>query len=179
MTDATTTDATTPTRSADVTMTRRALLAAGGGALAGMAVGGVLIGDIAVAADTVQTYALDPTIGGTCLAPGCSVCNACLAHAANKIFETIAAAEASRAHPGCLCTVVPGLTVAQTIADQLFTAGPVVDRRWAAVGALLGSAPASVVAPGISGVLPAAITVGGVLTIGLVAARRWSTPIDR
>ncbi|MEZ5247968.1 MAG: hypothetical protein R2713_01745 [Ilumatobacteraceae bacterium] len=87
-------------------LTRRALLAA-----ASATTGGLLLAGHVAADDMVVTYALDPTIGGTCLAPSCSTCNACQAHGANKLFASAAAAEAGRAHPNCLCTVVPGISV--------------------------------------------------------------------
>ena len=151
-------------------LSRRAVIGAGGAALAGMA--WMTTPGTATAADTVQTYALDPTIGGTCLAPGCTTCNACQAHGANKLFATIADAEAGRAHPGCACLVVPGISVAQTVFDELFAAGPSADRRTPAIGALLASAPGTIVAPGIVGLLPTVVTVGGVLAIGWVTAAR-------
>ena len=146
---------------------RRTVIGAGGAALLGLT-----WATAADAADTVQTFSLDPTVGGTCVSPGCSVCNACLAHAANKLFATEAAALAGRAHPGCRCAVVPGMAVAQTVFDQLFTAGSVADRRTPAIGALLASAPATVEAPGLSGLVPTAVTVGGLLTIAWIAASR-------
>ncbi len=146
---------------------RRTVIGAGGAALIGLAWAGA-----ADAADTVPTFSLDPTVGGTCLSPGCSVCNACLAHAANKLFASEAAALAGRAHPGCRCAVVPGMAVAQTVFDQLFAAGAVADRRTPAIGALLASAPATVEAPGISGLVPTAVTVGGLMTIAWIAVSR-------
>ena len=152
------------------TLSRRLLLGAGGATLVGLAWPGTA--GTAGAADTVQTFSLDPTVGGTCVSPGCSVCNACLAHAANKLFATEAAAQAGRAHPGCRCAVVPGMAVAQTVFDQLFVAGSVADRRTPAIGALLASAPATVEAPGISGLVPTAVTVGGLMTIAWIAVSR-------
>lgn len=149
------------------TMSRRLLLGAGGATLAGLAWASTVD-----AVDTVPTFSLDPTVGGTCLSPGCSVCNACLAHAANKLFATEAAALAGRAHPGCRCAVVPGMAVAQTVFDQLFVAGAVADRRTPAIGALLASAPATVEAPGISGLVPTAVTVGGLMTIAWIAVSK-------
>ncbi len=139
----------------------------------GLAVaGGLLVTGRADAADTVPTYALDPTQGGTCLSPGCSTCHACLSHAANKLFASAADADAGRAHPGCRCTVVAGVSVAQSVFDQLFAAAASADRRTVAVGSLLATPVGNVVAPGISGLVPTAITVGGLATIGWVAARR-------
>ena len=70
------------------TLSRRLLLGAGGATLAGLAWPGTA--GTAGAADTVPTFALDPTVGGTCVSPGCSVCNACLGHAANKLFAAVA-----------------------------------------------------------------------------------------
>ncbi len=157
-------DRTEPTDIDRSRWSRRTLIGAGGAALLGLAWTGT-----ADAADTVQTYSLDPTVGGACLAPGCSVCNACLAHAANKLFATEAAALAGRAHPGCRCAVVPGMAVAQTVFDQLFAAASMADRRTPAIGALLASAPATVEAPGISGLVPTAVTVGGLMTIAWIA----------
>ena len=153
-------------------LTRRTILGVGGATLAGLTLAGLTTAGPAAAAATVQTYSLDPTIGGTCASPGCSVCNACTSHAANKLFATVVDAEAGRAHPGCRCTVVPGISVAQIVFDELFANGATADRRTPAIGALLASAPASVVASGLSGWLPAAVAVGGVVTIGVIAARR-------
>ncbi|MCX6522181.1 MAG: hypothetical protein NTZ21_16100 [Actinobacteria bacterium] len=151
---------------------RRTVIGAGGAALLGLT-----WANAAEAADTVQTFSFDPTVGGTCVSPGCSVCNACLAHAANKLFATEAAAQAGRAHPGCRCAVVPGMAVAQTVFDQLFVAGSMADRRTPAIGALLASAPATVEAPGISGLVPTAVTVGGLVTIAWIALSRRA--VDR
>jgi hypothetical protein len=156
-----------PTGLGRAVLSRRVLIGAGGAAVASLAWPAG-----ASAADTVPTFSLDPTVGGTCLSPGCSVCNACLAHAANKLFATEAAAQAGRAHPGCRCVVVPGMSVAQTVFDQLFAAGLTADRRTPAIGALLASAPATVQAPGISGLVPTVITVGGVMTIAWFAISR-------
>lgn len=154
-----------------ISLTRRAVVAG-----AAASVGGLLLAPAVDAAGNVPTYALDPTIGGTCVSPGCSVCNACLAHGANKLFATLAAAEAGRAHPGCRCTAVTGISVTQTVFDQLFAAGTVADRRTPSIGALLASAPATVTAPGIGGLVPTIVTVGGLATIGWVAARRRALP---
>lgn len=158
-------DHTTPPHA----LTRRGVIA---GATA--SVGGLLLSSTAEAQTLVPTYRLDPTIGGTCVAPGCSVCNACLAHGANKLFASVADAEAGRAHPGCRCTAVTGISVTQSVFDQLFAAGPSADRRWASIGALLATPPGTVVAPAIGGVVPAVVTLGGLAAIGWVAARRRS-----
>jgi hypothetical protein len=100
------------------------------------------------------------------------VCNACLSHAANKLFATLADAEAGRAHPNCRCVAVAGMSISQSQFDQLFVAGPVADRRTPSTGALLASPPATVSAPGISGLVPTVVTIGGVATIVWAAARR-------
>ncbi len=131
------------------------------------------------AAGLVPTFVLDPTIGGSCLSPGCSVCNACLNHASNKLFATLADAEAGRAHPNCRCVAVAGMSVSQFQFDQLFAAGPVADRRAPATGAVLASPPATVSAPGISGLVPTVVTLGGVATIVWIAARRHQLSNDR
>jgi hypothetical protein len=156
-------------------LTRRAVIAG-----TAASAGGLLLTSPVSAQSLVPTYALDPTIGGTCVAPGCSVCNACIAHGANKLFATLADAEAGRAHPGCQCTAVTGISVTQSVFDQLFTAGPSADRRWATVGALLAATPGTVVAPAIRGLVPVAATIGGVAAIGWIAARRrtLSTPTN-
>ncbi|MCB1000154.1 MAG: hypothetical protein KDB40_12735 [Acidimicrobiales bacterium] len=150
-------------------LTRRALLAA-----ASATTGGLLLAGHVAADDMVVTYALDPTIGGTCLAPSCSTCNACQAHGANKLFASAAAAEAGRAHPNCLCTVVPGISVPQAVFDQLFLASASADRRTPAVFSLLQAAQSPVSAPGIGGWLPGGVLLGGLASIAWVAHRRTS-----
>jgi LPXTG-motif cell wall-anchored protein len=68
------------------------------------------------------------------------VCNACHKHAANKIFATEAAAAAGRIHICCLCQPVP-FTIPAAVGTEFFDDGTVsVDRRWAAVTALLVAA---------------------------------------
>ena len=61
-------------------------------------------------------------------ARGMSACNACRAHARNKIFQTAVIADAHRAHAGCNCKIK---TVRIPAADaQLYFADfPYYDRR--------------------------------------------------
>lgn len=165
--DISTTATTATTTSFAHGLTRRTALAAAAASASGLVLAGR-----ADAADLVTTWSLDPTIGGTCLSPGCSVCNACLAHGANKLFASQADAEAGRAHPGCRCTAVTGISVTQTVFDQLFSLAASADRRTPSIAALLATPPGTVVAPGIGGLLPTAVTVGGLATIGWIAARR-------
>ncbi|MFN8019963.1 MAG: hypothetical protein U0Q03_00420 [Acidimicrobiales bacterium] len=149
---------------------RRTALAGGLAIAGGLVVAGP--GGSVLAADVVPTYALDPTQGGACLAPSCITCNACQAHAANKLFASAADADAGRAHPGCRCTVTTGISVTQTVFDQLFAAGRSADRRTTAIASLLATPIGTVVAPGIGGLVPVVVTVGGLATIAWVAARR-------
>ena len=158
---------TTEATTAEWTLTRRALLAA-----MSATTGGLLLADHAAADDMVVTYALDPTLVGTCLAPSCSTCNACQAHGANKLFASAAAAEAGRAHLHCLCTVVPGISVPQAIFDQLFQHGASADRRTPAVFSLLQAAQSPVSAPAFGGWLPSGVLVGGLASLAWVAHRR-------
>lgn len=82
------------------------------------------------------------------LKPGAQCnCNACHAHATNKLFATRAAATHDRAHPGCKCTVVR-TQIEETTWLALFGSGAkpartAVDRRWASTKRALKRAAAT------------------------------------
>jgi hypothetical protein len=98
-------------------------------------------------------------------------CAACVRHASNKIFATLAdASDAThRAHPGCLCE--PAMIQLPTaVWTSLFGTTSVVDRRRQLVtAALAGSQPVSTTAAAPAALLPAAgsasaLASGGALT---------------
>ena len=73
----------------------------------------------------------------------CTGCNACLAHAENKLFATAKAANEHRAHAGCRCGVKKGRRISRRKWRRLF--GPpsdpkrlVVDKRDPRVQQILG-----------------------------------------
>ncbi len=55
-------------------------------------------------------------------------CRACANHARNKVFDTQAAADANRAHPGCNCRIKV-VRIPRDEAAGFFADGPVYDRR--------------------------------------------------
>jgi hypothetical protein len=57
-------------------------------------------------------------------------CNACQAHAHNRLYTSREAADADRAHPGCRCEIAGRQTDSTTL-SQLFPSGhSVYDKRW-------------------------------------------------
>ncbi|MEA2526204.1 MAG: hypothetical protein QOF73_3431 [Thermomicrobiales bacterium] len=73
----------------------------------------------------------------------CAACQACRRHAENKLFASVKAADANRAHPGCNCGIAKASPLPRRTWLALF--GPpdrprrlVVDRRRAEVARLLG-----------------------------------------
>jgi hypothetical protein len=64
-------------------------------------------------------------------------CSACHKHAANKVFASMADANAGRAHSGCRCVAVE-ITIAPTAYRRCFASRRrAVDRRDGAIGAIL------------------------------------------
>ena len=75
-------------------------------------------------------------------------CVACRGHAANKLFATREAAEHSRAHPGCRCTVVRSAPLGKERWVELFGSASelrrtAADRRWPSSRRALQGARAS------------------------------------
>ena len=69
-------------------------------------------------------------------------CNACVRHAANKVFFGRAEAETGRAHLGCVCIAEPLVSSVDVAAlRRLSVDGRSVDRRDPAVAGVLGTAP--------------------------------------
>jgi hypothetical protein len=77
----------------------------------------------------------------------CGGCYACVNHARNKVFATVAAADAGRAHPRCKCVVAALFAVDPATYNQLFRNGPSVDRRTPGINELLSRSTTPPVAP--------------------------------
>jgi hypothetical protein len=125
----------------------------------------------------VAVWGLDPTAGHD--GCGCSGCAACLAHAANKLFASAAAAADGRAHPQCKCAVAQLDLVDPSVYNALFVAGGQrgsVDRRWQWVQTALVPAPPVAPPPGPVGPgpsAPAPLDPGGGET---APVRAWRAP---
>lgn len=116
-------------------LTRRALVLRGGASTAGVA--GSLI-----ARDTLAAPATQPVFR-LVACDSCAACQACVRHAENKLFASVKAADANRAHAGCNCGIANDTPLPRRTWIRLF--GPVkhpdrlvVDRRNAEVAELLG-----------------------------------------
>jgi hypothetical protein len=104
----------------------------------------------AAAAETVQVWGLATSGGSDRAGCDCSACAACIAHAANKLFSSAAAADAGRAHPHCKCVVVSLGRIDEGIYRSLFVAGggrDSVDRRYQWAQAVLTHDPPSAMRP--------------------------------
>jgi hypothetical protein len=91
------------------------------------------------AAESIQVWGLDPSAEA-------EACSSCIAHAANKLFASAAAADLGRAHTYCKCSVVPLVQLDKHVYDSLFTNGggrDSVDRRYQWVQAIFAQAPAA------------------------------------
>ncbi len=127
--------------------TRRGFLARSLAGAAALAAGLPLHGTFA-ARKPLKVYALDPHGDKTC--GSCHSCRACVAHGANKLFASKAAADTHRAHPNCNCSIRLVGTLPSNVWVPLFglalgddTTSGVVDRRHAHVGNLLKDYEAS------------------------------------
>lgn len=122
-------------------LTRRGFLArtlTGAAALAA----GLPLHDTFAARKPLKVYILDPRGDKTCRS--CSSCRACVAHGANKLFASKAAADTHRAHPNCNCAIRLAGVLPSSVWVPLFglalgddLTNGVVDRRHAHVGNLL------------------------------------------
>ena len=116
-----------------------------------MAAAGTLGGGLAAqagASEPLQVWGLDPASGGDPATCGCSACASCIAHAANKLFASAAAADGGRAHLHCKCLVVSLGQIDPGIYNALFVEGgrrDSVDLRYQWVQAVLAR-PAPVAA---------------------------------
>ena len=135
---------------------------------------------------------LDPTGGGRSCGPrefedpkgtvvksgGCPACNACKPHAKNKLFSSAEAADARRAHKGCLCTVVDGPVLASEVFDSVFVDSDSCDRRDPRVAAILtGGTVDPVPVPMIAGIaVPVVLVAAG--GIGYAIWRRNQRRLD-
>jgi hypothetical protein len=133
----------------------------------------------AAAADTLPTWALDPTPLDSCKA-GCGSCAACIHHGANKLFNTEAAADAGRAHPGCNCRIVSGQPLTTTVFQQMFASSPMADRRGVATARLLSGQVEQHSVPMIGGSGGfAALAVGGAGVLWVVSHRHRAAMADQ
>lgn len=124
------------------TTTRRNFVRVMTGTVAAVAIVGTTAGT-AGAAETRETFRLDPIPNGFgcqpepkaagkkggATHPHCSACNACKAHATHKFFANATAADATRAHKGCRCTIVAGAPLDASVFEVLFAKTDVVDDR--------------------------------------------------
>ena len=125
------------------------------------------------------TWMLDPTGGGRSCGPrkfdpknpdairsgGCPACNACKRHAKNKLFSSPDAANARRAHKGCICTVVDGPVLASEVFDSVFVDSDSCDRRDPRVSEILsGGTVDPVPVPMIAGIAAPVVLIaaGGI-----------------
>jgi hypothetical protein len=113
----------------------------------------------------------------------CGGCYACVNHSRNKLFATAAAADAGRAHPGCKCLVEAECAIDSATYDQLFAAGPSVDRRTPGVNELVDCSVPTVSPTGTSSgtlaltglpAVPLAVVGAGAVAVGAVLLRRQS-----
>lgn len=153
-------------------MTRRALLLRGAATASAIVAAPLVLSNVAHADTTVGTFALDPTQGGTCSTGSCVSCQACISHAANKLFRTATAADQGRAHPGCLCTVIAGQAFSQATLTNVFAQGDMADRRYGQTTQYLNGEVEQRSVPMATGVVPVAVMVGGAAAIWVIAARR-------
>ncbi len=176
----------------DRTFSRRQALRAGAFTFAGGAT--LLAGTTAAHAQSKEraTWMLDPTGGGRSCGPrefedpkgtvvksgGCPACNACKHHAKNKLFSSADAADARRAHKGCLCTVVDGPVLAGEVFDSVFVDSDSCDRRDPRVAAILtGGTVDPVPVPMIAGIaVPVVLVAAG--GIGYAIWRRNQRRLD-
>jgi len=148
----------------DHSLSRRAFFGRAAMATAAAGIGVALVASPAAAADTVDTFALDPVGGGSSCRGGtgrgtCAACGACNKHAENKIFRSKEAADTFRAHKGCRCQIVAGAVIEASVADAVFAKGDVADKRDPETGGLL-SPGSGVTVPVTAATLPV-IAVGG------------------
>jgi hypothetical protein len=155
-------------------MTRRDLIGAAAATVTASALAPMALPGAAHAADTVETYVLDPTRGGTCTSGGCMACQACQFHAANKLFKSADAAEQSRAHAGCRCSVGTGQSLTQATFDNVFAQGESADRRHTQTAQYLAAEVDQREVPIVGGIVPTAAMAGGIAAVWWYAARRRS-----
>ncbi|CAN5579706.1 hypothetical protein BH10ACT2_BH10ACT2_25630 [soil metagenome] len=160
-------------------LTRRALMVRGAASAAAVVMTPLLVGSGTASAETtIDTFALDPTQGNSCGGSSCASCQACLSHAANKLFRTSAAADAGRAHPGCNCTVVTGQPLTQATVTNMFAQSDMADRRYTQTAQVLNGEVEQREVPLTSGVLSTAVMAGGAAAIWLVSRRRRQSETD-
>jgi hypothetical protein len=156
----------------DQPLSRRAFLGRATVATAAAGMGLALVASPAAAADTVDTYALDPVGGGSSCRGGtgkgtCAACGACRQHAANKVFRTKEASDTARAHKGCRCEIVAGPVLETSVADAVFAKGDVADKRDGETGGLIDGG-GGVTVPVMAATLPVIAIGGGALAYFLM-----------
>lgn len=160
----------------DGTLTRRNFVRTTAAALAATAVVANGTGIAGADGKTVTAFRLDPIPSGSgCTpeakaiakkrgissSPHCSSCNACRAHSIHKVFATATAAENTRAHKGCRCTIVDGAPLDAAVYEVLFAKTDAVDDRDPDTAKLLQAGTSDgVTVPIFSAATPVIVAVG-------------------